>query len=49
MAKEWTKEQRAAQSKRIKAAWARRKAAQNPVQAQMAWWQRVLNFIGLRK
>ena len=45
MAREWTKEQRAAQSKRIKAAWARRKAAQQ----KPAWWQRVLNFIVLRK
>jgi hypothetical protein len=45
MARKWTKEQRAAQSKRIKAAWARRKAAQQ----KPTWWQRVLIVIGLRK
>jgi hypothetical protein len=42
MPREWSKEQREAQSIKIKAAWARKK------QAQMTWWQRIKSALGLR-
>ena len=41
MPREWTKEQRKAQSIKIKAVWARK-------QAQMTWWQRVMQAVGFR-
>ena len=42
MGRKWTAEQKAAQSRRIKAAWARKK------QAKMTWWQRVMQAVGFR-
>lgn len=42
MPREWTKEQREAQSIKMKAVWARKKLA------QMTWWQRVMQAVGLR-
>jgi hypothetical protein len=38
MARNWSKAQRAAQSKKLKAAWAKRKEKARP------WWRRLLNI-----
>jgi len=43
MPRNWTKAQREAQSRKIKAAWEKKK------KAQLTWWQRVMQLIGLRR
>ena len=43
MPRKWTKAQRDAQSRKIKAAWEKKR------QAKLTWWQRIMLLIGLRK
>jgi len=43
MPRKWTKAQRDAQSRKIKAAWEKKK------KPRLTWWQRVMQLIGLRK
>jgi len=42
MPRKWTKAQREAQSRKMKAHWEKKKLA------QMTWWQRVMQAVGLR-
>ena len=56
MPRKWTKEQRAAQSIKNKAVWARKKKAKQHSAAYVAekkpvaqsWWQRVMQAVGFR-
>ena len=46
MPRKWTKAQRDAQSRKIKAVWEKKKQAK---QTKLTWWQRFMLAVGLSK